>query len=115
MTTQANQIKFVICERLHEGGSPVPNILKAYEADTFWFADGDPDCFNPDEILKFDSYDSAKVIVDLAWNLNQTYLGIAIWESCLPNEIDYTYVNWGKDKNLQVKHNRESGYTNVIF
>ena len=103
-----NTVKFVICQRSHETGEPEPDVLKAYEAGSFWFADGEEERFDPDSILKFDSWESAQAIVDLAWNLNQTYLGIAIWESTLPNSIDYSYVCWGKEKNLEVKKNRES-------
>lgn len=102
-----NQVKFVICERLHEGGSFVPQLLSSY-ADTYWvFVDGDPDCFDPKDLLMFEQYEAAETIVNLAWDFNKVYLGIAIWESDHPNEIEYRYVGAGKDKNLQVKQNRE--------
>lgn len=105
-----NQVKFVVCERLHEGGDAVANLLTKYthNSQTFIFADGDPDCFNPDDVLMFDQYDAAETIVNLAWDLNKTFLGVAIWESENPTEIDYRYVRSGKAKNLEVKRNRES-------
>lgn len=102
-----NQVKFVICEIQHSDNKPLHNILKAYEAEMFWFADGDIDCFDPEEILKFETYETAKIIVDLAWNMNKTALGIAIWESDYPNEIEYRYVHSGLTQNLKVKANRE--------
>jgi len=108
-------IKFVICERLHEGGAAIPNVLVRYEAESFCFADGNPDCFDPDQILKFDSWESAETIVNLAWDLNQTYLGIALWDSDYPNEIDYMYVGSGKAKNLQVIQNRMESKKDLIW
>lgn len=105
-----NQVKFVVCERLHEGGEPITSLLIKYGNNgeqQFIFADGDPDCFDPKEILMFDQYEAAETIVNLAWDLNQVYLGVAIWESMYPNEVDYTYVTHGKEKNLQVKKTRE--------
>ncbi len=102
----SNEVKFVICERSHENGGAIKTVLTGYKNKMFWIVDGDPDYFDPDQILKFDTWECAEVIVNLAWDLNQTYLGIAIWESENPNEIDYTYVNWGKNKNLEVVKNR---------
>lgn len=92
----------------HENHRPIANILKGYEANSFWFADGDPGCFDSEEILKFETWKSARVIVDLAWKLNQTALGVAIWETEDPDYITYNYVNSGEEKNNQVKFNREN-------
>lgn len=103
-----NVVKFVICQKDHNNNKPLFDVLTSFEADSFWFADGDDGCFNPEEILMFDSWDAANTVVNLAWALNKTILGIAIWESTLPAYIDYAYVNAGKEKNLQVKAYRES-------
>lgn len=108
---QGNKVKFVICERLHEGGQPIASLLVQYgrnKEQQFIFADGDPDCFDPNQVLMFDQYEAAETIVNLAWDLNQVYLGVAIWESAYPTEVDYSYVAYGKEKTLQVKGNRES-------
>jgi hypothetical protein len=70
------------------------------------FVNGDPGCFSYDNVLRF-SYDAALLIVNLFWEENKTYLGIAIIETDYPNEIDYSYVEYGKEKNMEVKMNRE--------
>lgn len=102
-----NQVKFVICEIWLSDNQPLSNILSSYSQGIYHFEDGDSDCFDPDVILKFETYETAKIVVDLAWELSKTALGIAIWESEYPTEIDYRYVNSDSQKNYQVKLNRE--------
>ena len=101
-----NRVSFVICERLHENGKAEASILSRFENNQLIFVNGDPGCFSYDNVLRF-SYDAALLIVNLFWEENKTYLGIAIIETDYPNEIDYSYVEYGKEKNMEVKMNRE--------
>lgn len=101
-------IKFVICERLHDGGNAVENVLHSYKNNCFCFVDGEEGLVDPELILTFDNYKAAMTLVDLAWDFNKTFLGVAIWDDRYPNEITYSYVGAGEEKNNQVKMNREN-------
>ena len=102
----SSPIVFVLIERLHDTGKPTANVLTNFISSSFWYADGDTGCFNPASIWKFDTIERAQSVIELAWDLNKTYLGIAIYDTDHPDEIDSTYTACNVEKMLQVVRNR---------
>lgn len=110
-----NQVKFVIVEVNCETADPlcdgdVYNVLLSIENDlgTVIFEASDRLETQIGNVYTFDSHRQAWEITQVLLKKYDVRTKVAIWESQYPNEIDITYVNWGTDKNMQVKKNRQN-------
>lgn len=102
----SSPIVFVLVERLHENGRATPSVLTSFANKHFFFADADTGCFDPAIIWKFNTIEQAQSVIELAWDLNETYLGIALYDADYPDEIDIFYTTYRIEKILEVVRNR---------